>query len=372
MSAQRGATNAPPAARGGGAREAGGAGRARPHEEHGDAALAPELAAAFREHERALFLLCYRMTGSVADAQDLVQETFARALARPPADRSRPWKPWLVRVAVNLARDELRRRKRRPYTGPWLPAPLDTGAWSGELEAPEPAAASAPAGASLPVSYEPASTEQRYELLESVSLAFLAALEALRPTQRAVLLLQDVLDYSARETAEALGIGEANVRTTLHRARRAMAAYDAARRVPTPAQRERTRAAIGQLLAKLAARDAAGLEALLAEDGVLVSDGGGEFAAALVPIVGRRRVADLLVKLVRDAEVDVRIAELNGLPAVLLQYGETRDRFAHPRYAKRLSLSLDVDAEGRVRRIWSVLATRKLVGVFGEAGSPRA
>lgn len=314
------------------------------------------LADVFREHERALFLLCYRMTGSVADAQDLVQETFARALERPPADTARPWKPWLVRVAVNLARDELRRRRRRAYTGPWLPAPLETSGWTGELPVP---------ASREPVSYEPPSTEQRYELLESVSLAFLAALEALRPTQRAVLLLQDVLDYSARETAEALGIGEANVRTTLHRARRAMAAYEAARRVPTAEQRERTREALGRFLAKLAARDVAGLEAMLAEDGVLVSDGGGEFAAAIVPIVGRARVADLLSKLVRDAEVAVRVVDLNGLPAVTLEYGEARGHYAHPRYARRISLSIDLDSDGRVRRIWSVLATRKLVGVFG-------
>jgi len=78
-------------------------------------------AAAFREHERFLWALCYRMTGSAADADDLVQETFVRALERPPPRTDLPWRPWLTRVAMNLARDALRRRRRRGYVGPWLP-----------------------------------------------------------------------------------------------------------------------------------------------------------------------------------------------------------------------------------------------------------
>ena len=147
----------------------------------------------FADERRFLFGLCYRMTGSAADADDLVQETFARALARPPARTDEPWRPWLVRVALNLARDELRRRKRRAYKGPWLPEPVD------DAELVEP-------------SHEPASTTGRYELLESVSFAFLLALEALTPAQRAVLLLRDVFEYTGAETAEALGLSEANVR----------------------------------------------------------------------------------------------------------------------------------------------------------------
>ncbi len=71
--------------------------------------------------------LCYRMTGDAADAEDLVQETFARAVTSPPARTDEPWRPWLVRVAVNLARDRLRRRRRKGYTGPWLPSPIETG-----------------------------------------------------------------------------------------------------------------------------------------------------------------------------------------------------------------------------------------------------
>ena len=85
-----------------------------------------DLAQAFESENRKIWALCYRMTGSAADADDLVQATFERALERPPRDTTRPWRPWLMRVAVNLARDGLRRRRRRVYKGPWLPEPFDT------------------------------------------------------------------------------------------------------------------------------------------------------------------------------------------------------------------------------------------------------
>lgn len=81
----------------------------------------------FIEHRTFLWGLCYRLTGSAADADDLVQETFIRAMERLPARLDEPWRPWLVRVAINLGRDLLRRRKRRAYVGPWLPSPINTG-----------------------------------------------------------------------------------------------------------------------------------------------------------------------------------------------------------------------------------------------------
>jgi RNA polymerase sigma-70 factor (ECF subfamily) len=139
-------------------------------------------------------------------------------LQRPPRDRSRPWRPWLTRVALNVGRDLLRKRRRRRYEGPWLPEILPTGEETS------------------PPSFEPreAGPGARYDRLESVSLAFLLALEALTPAQRAVLLLRDVFDYAVRETAEALDLSEANVKTTHLRARRAMEAYDRERCVPTP------------------------------------------------------------------------------------------------------------------------------------------
>src|SRR6185436_15303130 len=125
-------------------------------------AQALALGSLFEEHRRFLWGLCYRMTGCAADADDVVQDTFVRAIERPPRRVDEPLRPWLVKVALNLARDLLRRRRRRDYLGPWLPSPIETE----------------------PPSHEPAALDGRYELLESVSFAFLIALEALTPTQR--------------------------------------------------------------------------------------------------------------------------------------------------------------------------------------------
>src|SRR5262245_21932891 len=199
-------------------------------------------------HRGFLWGLAYRLTGNAADAEDVVQETFVRALRRPPADRQRPWRPWLVAVALNLGRDLLRRRRRRGYPGSWLPSPIEA-----EPPSHEPAGPAA----------DPAT---RYELTESVSFAFLLALEALTPMQRAALLLRDVFDYSVRETAHALAVSEANARTTHLRARKALAAYEASRRPPTAERQSRTRAALERFLDSVARGDVAAVEEQLAGD----------------------------------------------------------------------------------------------------------
>ena len=80
----------------------------------------------YREHASTVRALVYRMTGSAADADDVVQDTFVRAIEHPPPRIDEPLRPWLVKVALNLSRDVLRRRKRREYVGPWLPSPIDT------------------------------------------------------------------------------------------------------------------------------------------------------------------------------------------------------------------------------------------------------
>ncbi len=132
-----------------------------------------------------LWALCYRLTGSAAGADDLVHDSFVRAMERPPPDQSGGLERWLVRVATNLSLDELRRRKRQAYSGEWLPAPVDIEARLGLAVDTDESAEAGP--------------EARYGLLESRSFAFLIAMEALDPRQRAVLILRDALDYSARE-----------------------------------------------------------------------------------------------------------------------------------------------------------------------------
>jgi RNA polymerase sigma-70 factor (ECF subfamily) len=302
------------------------------------------LAAAFREHARLLRMLCYRMTGSAADADDLVQETFTRAIAHPPADLAAPLRPWLVRVAMNLARDLLRRRRRSPYKGPWLPAPIES---DDELD-----------GLDLPAAHEPARTEARYDLMESVTMAFLLALEALSPPRRAVLILRDVFDYSVAETAAALAMSEANVKTTHHRARKGMEAYDRRRCRPSADLTARTRAALIRFLGAMRDQDIAAVEGMLAADVVGLSDGGGEYQAAGIPLIGAHRVAVAYVRLGAQRHpaalrYDIRL--LNGLPALIVEDAEPR-----PRWAPRWTLQVEIDDDDRIRAIHSVLSTRKL------------
>jgi RNA polymerase sigma-70 factor (ECF subfamily) len=326
-------------------------------------------AAAFREHERHVWAIAYRMTGSAADADDVVQETFARALERPPERLDAPLRPWLTRVAVNVARDALRRRKRRRYVGPWLPTPVETGS---DGPGPGPGAdAGAGAGASVSAGAGAgmdadtgtdagANAESRYGLRESASFAFLLALEALTPQQRAVLLLRDVLDYSVREAADALALSEGNVKTTHHRARRAMAAYDRTRRPPSAQLAAATRDALQRFLLALVQQDAAALEACLADGARALTDGGGEYLAALRPVHGRDRVARFLVGLQRKADWKGQFAlrDINGLPALVAELDT-----AHTRWAPRAVLRLELDARDAIREVHLVVASTKLVAV---------
>src|SRR5262249_30903991 len=142
-----------------------------------DSVTAPEasgraasLAALFEAQRRSLWALAYRLTGSAEDAEDAVQEAFARLASAPPAAPAAALGRWLARVVTNLGIDALRRRRRRAYVGPWLPAAIETADDDplAALASPQP------------------DPEQRYGVAESASFAFLVALEALSPRQRAV------------------------------------------------------------------------------------------------------------------------------------------------------------------------------------------
>ena len=303
-------------------------------------------AQALETDRRLLWSLCYRMTGNAADADDLVQETFVRAIEKPPRNTDEPLRAWLVRVAINLSRDLLRRRRRRGYAGPWLPSPV-------------------PSDEESPASFEPPAPDEdspvaRYDLKESISFAFLLALEALTPSQRAVLLLRDVLDYSTNDTAEALDMTEANVKVVLLRARRKMKEYDKSRDAIGPARQEATRRALEQFLLYLSARDAAGLERLLAEDVVSISDGGGEVPAARQPVRGRDKVVRLILGLAAKALVKPRftVRMFNGLPAILVE-----DLATVTRAATRYTIHFEVNDEGRIRGLHAVIAPGKLSAI---------
>ena len=293
----------------------------------------------YLDHRRFLWSLSYRMTGSASDAEDVVQDTFVRVLERPPRRTDEPLRPWLVKVALNLSRDVLRRRRRRDYVGPWLPSPIETD--------------------SEPPSHEPSSVDGRYDLLESVSFAFLVALEALTPTQRAVLLLRDVFDYSVKETADALDISEANAKTTHHRARRTLDAYDRSRQIPTAERQQASAAALRQFLHALERHDVASIETLLADDVRTTTDGGGEFRSALKTIVGRDKVTRFyLAVAVNAAGAKVRMPALNGVLSIVVDIASPA-----PGIAPRFTLTAELNAEGKIAHLYVVSATRKLTAI---------
>ena len=303
--------------------------------------------AALEPERKYLWGVCYRMTGSAADADDLVQETFVRALERPPEDTDQPWRPWLVRVAMNLSRDQLRKRRRRSYPGVWLPTPIDgTEALALGEEARE-------------ASTFDDSPEGRYGLMESASFAFLVAVEALSPSQRAVLILRDVFDYSSRETADMLGKSEEGIRTTLHRARKVMASYDRDKRPFGPDTIDAVESTLQEILTCIATGAAEKGRALLTEATCSLTDGGG-LPAARDPVYGAEKILKIYMKLATRSSPNVsfEIRRVNGLPALVAE-----DPAPNRPNAPRVVLLVDLARDGKIRSIFSVLAPAKLGSV---------
>ncbi|MBX7194251.1 MAG: sigma-70 family RNA polymerase sigma factor [Sandaracinaceae bacterium] len=299
--------------------------------------------AAFRREARALFAIAYRLTGMVSEAEDIVQETFVRALASPPPDRDAPLGPWLTRVAVNLGKDALRRRKRRAYFGPWLPEPLEDGAPL-RIAMAEDAPDLSPG------------PEARYALSESASYAFLCALEALTPRERTVLVLRDVMGLDGDETAQMIGLSAVHVRVVHHRARAKLTLREDELRAPDAERRERTMRALVALIGAIGAGEADAVMRLLSDDCVLETDAAGQFHAIVVRVTGKERIALTQLETARHLVVRAsRLTILNGLPALVLDTMPSRKR-----QAPRSVLLLDVDRDGRIRAIRSVLTTHKL------------
>lgn len=290
---------------------------------------------AAERHRRKLWGIALRMTGVAADADEVVQGAYERLLQHPPHGEL---EAWLVRITVNLARDVLRRRKVQGYIGPWLPSPVDANDERLVLE-------------------EPAGTEHRYELFESVSTAFLLALEALTSKQRAVLVLLDVVGEPVKRVAEVLALTEGAVKVLHHRARERLRTYEAERPTFDAETRAKHRTALETFLACLAAGDAPALEALFAKEVRLLSDGAGESYAARLPVVGAAKVATFFLRISRFHLGEMRFGfrELAGRTLFMLE------REVHaPMVASRLTYELELDARGAITKVWVVQASRKL------------
>jgi RNA polymerase sigma-70 factor (ECF subfamily) len=248
-------------------------------------------AARFEPHRRYLVGLAYRMLGSLAEAEDTVQDTYLRwheASQRQAVDKVRPY---LARTVARLCLDRLKsaRARRECYVGPWLPEPV--------IEA-----------AGL-VSEDPAG-EFAYDL----SVALMLTLERLSPLERAAFLLHDVFDLPFAEVASTLNRGEAACRQLAARARDHVRAGRPRFRASDEAQ---SRLALA-FAAATQSGDVNQIMRLLAADAVFYSDGGGKVPAALNPVEGADKIARLIVGLSQKFGLPPgareRLARINGLP----------------------------------------------------------
>jgi RNA polymerase sigma-70 factor (ECF subfamily) len=275
-----------------------------------------------------VFSIAYRMLGSVAEAEDVAQETLLRAHREHEAGVTvESPKAYITAIATRLAIDTLRsaRVRRETYVGPWLPEPLLTDTTPG------------------------ADVAGAAELADDLSLAFLVVLERLSPVERAVFLLREAFDYGYDEIAGIVGKSEDNCRQIAVRARRHVAA-ERPRYEPSPEARD---ALAERFLAAAQEGDLDALVELLAADATFVGDGGGIATAFPAPVVGRDRVAKILRALFRRGaalEAQVAPAHVNGEPGIVV-------RDADGAVVSVLAFTV---ADGRVAAIRSVVNPEKL------------
>jgi RNA polymerase sigma-70 factor (ECF subfamily) len=256
-------------------------------------------AASFEPHRRRLLGLAYRMLGSMADAEDAVQEAYLRWHATDRAGVADA-RAFLMTTTARICLDLLTsaRARREAYVGPWLPEPVvDT--------------------ASL-------AADARTELAEDLSIALLLTLDRLSPLERAAFLLHDAFDFSFSEVAAALNRSEAACRQLASRARaHVRAARPRGTAAPAPSDDIAARHArlMSAFVDATRSGDLAALTQLLANDVHVVTDGGGKVAAALNELDGADRAAAFLIGAARKGWRDdftLRFATINGLPGVIV------------------------------------------------------
>lgn len=248
--------------------------------------------AAFEQERSRLFGVAYRMLGSAADAEDVLQDAFLRWRGAEAQAQARSAQAYLMTVVTRLCLDRLKsaQAQREVYFGPWLPEPV--------LTQPDDAAAQA-------------------EMNESISLAFLTLLERLNPIERAVFLLRAVFDYEYAEIAEFVDKSEAACRQIFSRAQ-GFVRDNRPRRAATP---EAHRAVLQSFLAALSNGDVSGITTLLHESVVAYGDGGGKAFAAARPVMGVDLVARFMLGLRKllPAQFAPSVEVVNGEAALVIR-----------------------------------------------------
>jgi RNA polymerase sigma-70 factor (ECF subfamily) len=292
----------------------------------------PSLDAIMSERRR-LINLAYRLLGSLAEAEDAVQETYARwyAMSRQQQEAIESPGAWLTTVASRICLDLLgsARARRERYVGEWIPEPLPNPA---EWTSVQPGGTADPA--------------DRVTLDESVSMAFLVVLDLMTPAERVALILHDVFRYSFTEVAQITGRTPAACRQLASSARRRIRASQ-----PPAAPTAGQAGLVRDFKHAWEARDINALVSLLDPDATAIADGGGLATAALRPIEGSEQIARYIVDLAARAPGNVTILErtVNGQPGLVAQQdGVTVTVFA-----------FDV-TDGRIKHIWAVRNPDKL------------
>ncbi len=241
-------------------------------------------AAAFEEWRSLLFGIAYRMLGSAADAEDVVQDACIRWLRRNDVE-VRSVRAYLVTIVTRLCLDRLdsSRVQRVAYTGPWLPEPV--------------------------VVDEASAAEQA----DSLSLAFLVLLEELTPLERAAYLLHDIFGYTFKEVARTLGRTPTACRQLGARARK----HVEQRRKRFDVDLQHGRELTDRFLVACATGDLSSLLAMLSDDVVVWTDGGGKVRAAMRPVVGPHRSSRFLINVAKRLHGVPRSTVLNGQPATV-------------------------------------------------------
>jgi RNA polymerase sigma-70 factor (TIGR02957 family) len=272
--------------------------------------------AQFQSLRSQLFSVAYRMLGSAAEAEDVVQDAWLRAASS--AEQPTSARAWLTTVVTRLCLDRLKaaRTTREQYVGPWLPEPVPTGA----IE----------------------SAEDAISRRESVTMAFLTLLETLSPAERAAFLLREVFDADYADVARVLETTPANARQLVHRAKTRVAEG----RPRFEASPERQREMVTRFFDAVRGGSLASLEQFLAADVTFTSDGGGKAPAATRPVIGAASVAKLISGLWQKLpEIDpapeawrLVYADINGEAAALVyRYEKLESVFVFSTDADRIT-----------------------------------
>lgn len=280
----------------------------------------------------ALIGLCYRLLGSVADAEDAVQETYARWLRLGEDERRGIHNPkaWLMTTASRVALDVLgsARVRREQYWGEWLPEPVPgAGLWTSQSGDPS-----------------TADPSDRVSLDESVSMALLVVLESMTPAERVAFVLHDVFAFSFAEIADIVGRTPDATRKLASTAR---ARVREARRRPVDAAAHA--AVVRSFKHAWETGDLDALIAVLDPDAVAIGDGGGIVLATKRPLVGVERIARGFTEILRQGAMELEETIVNGELGLKVMSGDDL-----------LAVVSLATADGRVQRIWAMRNPEKL------------